>query len=508
MHEPEPMRLFYSYSHKDEKHLDKLRTHLSLLRREGLIDEWHDRKIGAGQNLDTEIDKNLALSRIILLLVSADFLQSDYCYSTEMTRALEMHEAGKARVIPVILRPVDWKSAPFAKLKALPKDGKAVTTWRNQDAAWTTVAERIRAAILELNSSARPAAHASLPREAVASVHSVARSATKRRLAQYIETNQDIAARILKASPETYDPSLRFDTQLRREVEQEAPLAFPDLYVQVLGVGSALDEGNRLIDGVVDSIINKQYPLARSMNYTESWQFATYDRYKRLVDAVNTEIMPRLASLHAALSQLDTGGEQQSRGHQEDQWVIFNQPDLVPTGASFQGLRGKPYQLATEGEHTIDLHNEGNSTPSDVHAVVFPSASYLVPSSLPPIRVHGLGGVHWEGRVDVSPSPGGRCLVRVLSKRSPLRGELHLIGGHPLFAPPQPDKGETAVQTSFAFARLTLTYRDRIGRRLASAFDIDAETITWHRVAGPVEVERDLQELADQVVPTNASPPS
>ena len=76
------------------------------------------------------IDEHLEAADVVLLLISADFLASDYCYDTEMKRALEKHKAGKARVIPIIIRPVDWKGAPFGELQALPKNAKAVTSWQ------------------------------------------------------------------------------------------------------------------------------------------------------------------------------------------------------------------------------------------------------------------------------------------------------------------------------------------------------------------------------------------
>lgn len=146
-----PVEVFYSYSHKDEKLRDELENHLSILKRDGVITGWHDCKMGAGRELDGEIDAQLDSAAVILLLVSADFLASDYCYDIEAKRAMEWHESGEAVVIPVILRSVDWKDAPFSKLKALPKDAKPVTSWINQDEAFTDVARGIRRAIEELN---------------------------------------------------------------------------------------------------------------------------------------------------------------------------------------------------------------------------------------------------------------------------------------------------------------------------------------------------------------------
>ncbi|MGF1537423.1 MAG: toll/interleukin-1 receptor domain-containing protein, partial [Elainellaceae cyanobacterium] len=138
------LRLFYSYSHKDDALREQLETHLKLLQRQGLIQTWHDRRILAGDEWESEIDDNLNRADIILLLVSPDFIASDYCYDIEMKRAMERHEAGEARVIPVILRPVDWRGTPFNKLSWLPQNGDPITSWRDRDAAWLNVEQGIK----------------------------------------------------------------------------------------------------------------------------------------------------------------------------------------------------------------------------------------------------------------------------------------------------------------------------------------------------------------------------
>jgi hypothetical protein len=149
------IRFFYTYSHKDEALRDELEEALALLKRQGLISGWHDRAIVAGQQWADHISEHLESARIILLLVSASFLASDYCYGKEMGRALEKHEAGEATVIPVIVRPCDWHEAPFAKLQGLPKDGKAVTSWPNKDEAWTDVAVKLRRAVRAMTANPR-----------------------------------------------------------------------------------------------------------------------------------------------------------------------------------------------------------------------------------------------------------------------------------------------------------------------------------------------------------------
>jgi TIR domain len=143
--------LFFSYSHRDEALRDQLETHLSMLKRQGFIETWHDRRIAAGETLDQAISANLERADIVLLLVSPDFLNSDYCYDKEMSRALERHAAGACVVIPVILRPCDWHDAPFGTLMAAPKDGKPITQWPNIDEAFLEVTKAIKASLAKHN---------------------------------------------------------------------------------------------------------------------------------------------------------------------------------------------------------------------------------------------------------------------------------------------------------------------------------------------------------------------
>jgi hypothetical protein len=150
----ESIKIFISYAHEDENLREQLEMHLEPLKRQGLISPWHDRDIRPGREWGNEIDAHLSSARIILLLVSAAFLASEYCYSTEMMRALKMHEIGQARVIPIILRPVDWEGVPFSKLLALPADARPVTGrgWYNVDEALADVAQGIRKVVEEIRS--------------------------------------------------------------------------------------------------------------------------------------------------------------------------------------------------------------------------------------------------------------------------------------------------------------------------------------------------------------------
>jgi hypothetical protein len=140
-------RVFFSYSHADEELRDQLEKHLAMLKRQGVIEAFHDRCIPAGDNIDHSIWQELERADVILLLVSPDFLASSYCYDVEMRRALERHDLKQARVIPVILRHCDWHAAPFGKLLATPRDGKPARSFPDLDEAFLQIVQAIRAAV-------------------------------------------------------------------------------------------------------------------------------------------------------------------------------------------------------------------------------------------------------------------------------------------------------------------------------------------------------------------------
>jgi tetratricopeptide (TPR) repeat protein len=138
------VEIFCSYAHKDEDLQKELKNHLSSLEHRGGLLLWHDRLILPGMDWAREIDEHLNSASVILALISADFLASRYCYGIEMARALERHNAGEALVIPVILRAVEWRDEPIARLQALPTNAQPVTSWSNRDEAFADIAAGIR----------------------------------------------------------------------------------------------------------------------------------------------------------------------------------------------------------------------------------------------------------------------------------------------------------------------------------------------------------------------------
>lgn len=149
------IEVFFSYSHQDKKYRTELENYLSHLKRisstrSWRIEAWYDGEIGAGREYAQEISKHLSKAEIILLLISQAFIASEYCYDVEMQKALERHEAGEARVIPIILRPANWLGTPIDKLQVLPTDAKPIIKWSRREDAFMDAARGIQKEIERL----------------------------------------------------------------------------------------------------------------------------------------------------------------------------------------------------------------------------------------------------------------------------------------------------------------------------------------------------------------------
>ena len=140
------INIFFAYSREDSILRDRLDKHLSGLKRKNYVNTWYDGKIDAGKEWEKEIDLNLSKADIVLLLISADFIASDYCYDVEMTKAISRHEKGDAVIIPIILNPCDWSDLPFSKIQGLPQNGKPITSsyWENSEIALNEVSKSIK----------------------------------------------------------------------------------------------------------------------------------------------------------------------------------------------------------------------------------------------------------------------------------------------------------------------------------------------------------------------------
>jgi small GTP-binding protein len=140
-----PLKIFISYSHKDEPFKDELVTMLAGLQRRGIVDAWHDRRIDAGDEWYKSIQDAMDDCDLSLLLVSPDYLASRFIQDEEQPKLLQRRREMQARVIPIIVRPCTWQSEPVLKdLQALPRDNKAVITFSKEtgqrDQVWTDIA--------------------------------------------------------------------------------------------------------------------------------------------------------------------------------------------------------------------------------------------------------------------------------------------------------------------------------------------------------------------------------
>lgn len=147
------IRVFFSYTQEDQELRDKLASHLKIMVREGLIQDWHDWEITAGTDVKGKVSEYLSAADIILLLISSDFLASDYCFENEVRQAMVRHEDGTGRVIPIILRPCEWQNMPFGHLLPLPWNGKSIIQWSNVDEAFLNISTGIRRVIAELRNN-------------------------------------------------------------------------------------------------------------------------------------------------------------------------------------------------------------------------------------------------------------------------------------------------------------------------------------------------------------------
>ncbi|MEE8587242.1 MAG: toll/interleukin-1 receptor domain-containing protein [Acidobacteriota bacterium] len=142
-----PLRIFVSYSIRDSSFLKELKKHADRLGKPSILDSWTDREVRTGSEWRQDLLDQLEKADLILLLVSPAFLATDYVYPVELKRALERQETGDAQLIPIILRPTDWSSAPFANLQALPSQGTAITEWENEGEAWEDVAAGLQSVL-------------------------------------------------------------------------------------------------------------------------------------------------------------------------------------------------------------------------------------------------------------------------------------------------------------------------------------------------------------------------
>ncbi|HLG63081.1 MAG TPA: toll/interleukin-1 receptor domain-containing protein [Ktedonosporobacter sp.] len=193
----QPITVFYSYAREDKSLMVKLEKHLRLLKTQGYIAAWSEQDVKPGQERRKEINKKLLSADIILLLVSANFMATNYCESSEVELAMQRHEAGEAWVIPILVRAVDWETSSIGTLQALPFTLKPVANWSDRDSAFTEISKNIRNVVMELQGTKNNAQDAMEDRQGASErTDNKSRRKKRRNLYKTIARDYSIGVRI------------------------------------------------------------------------------------------------------------------------------------------------------------------------------------------------------------------------------------------------------------------------------------------------------------------------
>ncbi len=282
--------VIFCYAHKDERLLHKLKIQLKSLQREGLVDLWYDRDISTGKEWEHEINEHLNTTQIILLLVSPDFIASDYCYGVEMERAIERHERGEARAIPIILRPTDWHNTPLGKLQALPKDGKPITLWANRDYALLDAARGIRKAVEEMSKQSveKKATH-ELPTEPEKQIQQMVNARASFTIAHELAHRGFQTTDAVLGTTDKTEQERRALTPLRRENAQNLTI-LDDFWSQV---------NDSLKDYPALGNLQKYYRLA--YNPLVPWTHLVWESQASLLQLEDEKVISRMYELNQNL---------------------------------------------------------------------------------------------------------------------------------------------------------------------------------------------------------------
>jgi hypothetical protein len=148
-----PLKLFLSYAHEDRDLVAELRKHLAPLWHEQIVTDWYDLELMPSDEWDHEILSQLESSDLVLVMISADFLASNYAYGRELRVALNLHDQEQLRLLPVIGRNCKWQNLPFARLQTLPEGAVPISSWQNRDDAFVSVVLGVERVAREILSS-------------------------------------------------------------------------------------------------------------------------------------------------------------------------------------------------------------------------------------------------------------------------------------------------------------------------------------------------------------------
>jgi TIR domain len=481
MPSPNLLKIFISYSHQDCKYLERLLVHLVTLERDGLIDIWSDTKIVPGSNWREEISQAIDPAKVAVLLVSADFLASQFIAENELPPLLAAAKTKGTVILPIILSPCSFASSTLSQFQAVnsPSYPLSRMSRHQKEEQWAKVAEIIRETVTAQQSP------------------------------------QTTAPAVSQVKEEPYSDILRKEPLSAKKPSRDTtarPMSLPHFEDRVLYHLVSLTGPNPLPLGAGVSEADLAVRLADELGIPPDFpfdpQFHTSDERGVVLAAVTTleqeglldaikvfgpwTIRPTLAGRRA----VEQWEEQWKKSQDKKGLPITASPDFkILTSPTFQ-TNSPNWIDVNAAEQRIDIKNIGKENAYDIYAVLYGCETYIVPQTMPQRRMDGNDGYHWREFLGCPIEPGNVVTLPLLLRRDKLNGEQE-IGGYKLYAPQEPGMYDMMYNTDLPFhsARLTLTYRDRFGNKYAQTFDYDHNRKSWIYLSHPTAIAQDFLDI-------------
>ncbi len=481
MPSPHLLKVFISYSHQDSKYLERLLVHLVTLERDGFIDIWSDTKIIPGSNWREEISQVIDSAKVAVLLVSADFLASQFIAENELPPLLAGAKTKGTVILPIILSPGGFASSSLSQFQAINSPSYPLSRMNRhqKEELWARVAEIIRETVAAQQSPQTTAPVVSQVKEK-----------------PYSDTLRKEPLSAKKLSRDTpLDPMLlpHFEDRLLYHL-----VALTGLNPLPLGAGvSEADLAVRLADELG---ISPDFPLDPQFHSSDArgvvLAAVTTLEQQGLLDAIKVfgpwTIRPTLAGRRS----VEQWEEQGKKSQDKKGLPAAASPDFkILTPPAFQ--TSSPNWIDVNAtEQRIDIKNIGKENAYHISVVLYGCETYIVPQTMPQKRMDGNDGYHWREYLGCPIEPGDVVTLTLMLRRDKLNGEQE-IGGYRLYAPQEPSLYAMMHNPDppFHSARLTLTYRDRFGNKYAQTFDYDHNRKSWIYLSHPTIVAEDFLDL-------------
>ncbi|MGZ5446237.1 MAG: toll/interleukin-1 receptor domain-containing protein [Thermoanaerobaculia bacterium] len=227
-----PVRLFVSYSSKDQRYKDDLETNLALMKHQGLISSWDMRQLTAGEPWDDRVKEELELAQVIVLLITTNFLASYYIQQVELEKAFQRHKRKTAVVVSVIMSDSEWRETPLKDVQVLPPGGKAIVNWKPRAKGWVEVAQGVRKVLAKLGGDAATMEVPAAPKSAAkkgASKRSASRKPAIETLRALAREYERVRAAMPSGSDRTRVMERVYSDMLRAAAEFDDEVALKEL---------------------------------------------------------------------------------------------------------------------------------------------------------------------------------------------------------------------------------------------------------------------------------------